>query len=77
MKSPGVTADDVVAEAGRKVMHFHFQRLLAREPGVRAGKDAEEVHAMRVATRRLRAAWRVFGDGYRPCRAAPPERAAA
>jgi CHAD domain-containing protein len=66
MKSPGVTADDLVAEAGRKVMHFHFQRLLAREPGVRAGKDPEEVHAMRVATRRLRAAWRVFGDGYRP-----------
>jgi CHAD domain-containing protein len=33
-------------------------------PGVIAGEDPEEVHAMRVAGRRIRAAWRVFGDGF-------------
>jgi CHAD domain-containing protein len=64
-KSPGVTADDHIAEAGRKVLRFHLARLLAREAGTREGSDPEELHAMRVATRRMRAAWRVFGSGYR------------
>jgi CHAD domain-containing protein len=64
-KSPGVVAEDHVAEAGRKVMRFHLARMLDREPGVRSGRDAEDVHKMRVATRRQRAAWRVFGESYR------------
>ena len=67
-KSPGVTADDHVAEAGRKVMRFHLARMFARETGVRSGHDLEDVHAMRVATRRQRAAWRVFGAAFRPGR---------
>ena len=64
-KTPGVTADDHVAEAGRKVMRFHLARMLAREAGTREGRDPEELHAMRVATRRQRAAWRVFGGSFR------------
>jgi CHAD domain-containing protein len=64
-KTPGVTADDHVAEAARKVMRFHLARMLAREAGVRTGHDLEDVHAMRVATRRQRAAWRVFGSAFR------------
>jgi triphosphatase len=64
-KHPGVTAEDTLASAGRKVMRFHLARMLARETGTRSGKDPEDVHAMRVATRRLRAAWRVFGDAFR------------
>jgi CHAD domain-containing protein len=64
-KSPGVTPDDHVAEAARKVMRFHLARMLAREAGVRSGHDLEDVHAMRVATRRQRAAWRVFGAAFR------------
>jgi CHAD domain-containing protein len=63
-KTPGVLADDHLAEAGRKVLRFHLARMIAREPGTRLGKDAEELHAMRVATRRQRAAWRVFGDAF-------------
>lgn len=63
-KSPGVLADDHLAEAGRKVLRFHLARMIAREAGTRAGKDAEELHAMRVATRRQRAAWRVFGEAF-------------
>ena len=39
--------------------------MLAREAGTREGEDDEELHAMRVATRRQRAAWRVFGDAFR------------
>ena len=63
-KTPGVTADDHLAEAGRKVLRFHLARMLAREAGTREGKEAEELHAMRVATRRQRAAWRVFGPAF-------------
>ena len=63
-KTPGVTADDHIAEAGRKVMRFHLARMLDHEPGVRAGIDAEAVHKMRVATRRQRAAWRIFGEAF-------------
>ena len=69
-KTPGVTAEDLHAEAGRKVLRFHLARMIAREPGTREGEDPEELHAMRVATRRMRAAWRVFGDGFRPNRTA-------
>ncbi len=64
-KTPGVTVEDHVAEAGRKVMRFHLARMLAREAGTRDGHDPQDLHAMRVATRRQRAAWRVFGASFR------------
>lgn len=64
-KTPGVLGDDTLAEAGRKVMRFHLARMLDREPGVRTGQGIEDIHKMRVATRRQRAAWRVFGEAYR------------
>jgi CHAD domain-containing protein len=67
-KTPGVLPDDHIAEAGRKVLRFHFARMLAREAGTRDGKDPEDLHSMRVATRRQRAAWRVFGPAFRPGR---------
>jgi CHAD domain-containing protein len=70
-KTPGVTAEDHVAEAGRKVMRFHLARMLDREPGVRSGDDIEDVHKMRVATRRQRAAWRMFGEYLRKGRTKP------
>jgi CHAD domain-containing protein len=65
-RAPGVERDDTLADAGRKVLRFHFERMLARESGTRSGEDPEDLHAMRVATRRMRAAWRIFGDAYRP-----------
>ena len=64
-KTPGVSADDHVAEAGRKVLRFHLARMIAREAGTRDGTDNRDLHAMRVATRRQRAAWRVFGEAFR------------
>jgi triphosphatase len=63
-RTPDVRGDDPWAEAGRKVLRFHLARMLARVPGVISGEDSEDVHAMRVAARRMRAAWRVFGDGF-------------
>jgi CHAD domain-containing protein len=70
-KSAGVLAEDTLAEAGRKVMRYHLARMIDREPGVRAGKDIEDIHKMRVATRRQRAAWRVFGEAFRRGRTKP------
>jgi CHAD domain-containing protein len=64
-KTPGVLPDDHVAEAGRKVLRFHLARMIAREAGTRDGKNVEDLHSMRVATRRQRAAWRVFGHAFR------------
>jgi len=61
-KEPGLEADDSMAEAARKTFCFHFQRMLYHEPGTRRGEDIEELHDMRVATRRMRSAFWVFGD---------------
>jgi CHAD domain-containing protein len=65
-KLPGVLPDDTLAEAGRKVLRLHLGRMLAMEAGTRSGSDPEDLHKMRVATRRMRAAWRVFDGAYRP-----------
>ena len=64
--SPGIKADDPLGEAGRKVLRMHLARMLNFEAGTRSGEDSEELHRMRVATRRMRAAWRVFDGSYRP-----------
>ena len=61
-KKPGLTADDTMAEAARKTLYFHFKRMVNHEAGTRRGEDIEELHDMRVATRRMRAATRVFGN---------------
>jgi CHAD domain-containing protein/inorganic triphosphatase YgiF len=61
-KRPGLKPGDPMAEAARKTFQLHFQRMLYHEPGTRLGEDIEELHDMRVATRRMRAAIPVFGD---------------
>jgi CHAD domain-containing protein len=58
----GVSADDTMVQAARKVLTLHFQRVLYHEAGTRAGEDIEELHGMRVAIRRMNAALRIFGD---------------
>lgn len=58
---PGLTPEDTIAEAFRKTLSFHFARMLEHESGTRAGEDIEALHDMRVATRRMRAAFLVFG----------------
>ena len=63
---PGIEPDDPMSEAGRKIFFFHYQRMIHNEPGTRLGEDTEALHDMRVATRRLRAAFRVFGPYYKP-----------
>jgi CHAD domain-containing protein len=73
-KTPGVLTDDHLAEAGRKVLRFHLARMVAREAGTRDGRENEELHGMRVATRRQRAAWRVFGVAFDQKRTARHQR---
>lgn len=65
-KSPGILPDDPMSEAGRKVLRFHFERMLQHEPGTRLGEDIEELHDMRVSTRRMRSAFRVFAPYFDP-----------
>jgi CHAD domain-containing protein/adenylate cyclase class IV len=64
-KTPGVLAEDHIAEAGRKVLRYHLAKMIAKEAGTRDGTDPEDLHGMRVATRRQRAAWRIFGEAFR------------
>jgi hypothetical protein len=66
LKAPGLLPDDPMSEAGRKVLRFHFERMLEHEPGTRLGEDFEELHDMRVATRRMRSAFRVFSPYFDP-----------
>ena len=64
LKSPGVLPEDTLAEAGRKVLRYHFSQMLRHEAGTYLGEDIEELHDMRVATRRMRAAFEVFDGAF-------------
>ena len=64
--APGIEPDDPMSEAGRKILRFHYRRMVYNEPGTRLGQDIEALHDMRVATRRMRAAFRVFGQYFGP-----------
>lgn len=61
----GIQPDEPMAEAVRKVMYRQYQVMLANEAGCRSGKSIDAVHDMRVATRRLRVAFRLFGSYYK------------
>ncbi len=66
LSSPGVLPDDPLSEAGRKVWHYLFAQMLLHEEGTLLGDDIEELHDMRVATRRMRAAFDVFSGAFTP-----------
>jgi triphosphatase len=51
-----------VGEVAFGVLRQHFGAYLAKEPGTRLGDDVEDLHDMRVASRRLRAALGLFAD---------------
>lgn len=56
---------DTMAEAGRKILLDRYVQMLAHEAGSRTGEDIEDVHKMRVATRQMRSALRLFKPYYR------------
>ena len=52
-----------LGEVAFAVLRRQFGVMRAHEPGTRLGEDPEELHDMRVATRRMRAAIQVFRSG--------------
>lgn len=58
-----IRAGTPMTVAGAVILRRHFEELLTHESGARKGEDPEEVHKMRVASRRMRAALRLF-KGY-------------
>jgi len=61
-KRPGILPADTMVEAAVKTLRFHLARMLEHEAGTRLGEDSEELHVMRVSTRRMRMALRVFEE---------------
>jgi CHAD domain-containing protein len=59
-KGLGIDPAAPMAEAARGILRKQLNRMVAHERGVRDGRDIEELHDMRVAVRRMRAALRVF-----------------
>lgn len=63
--APGrILPTDSFARAGRKAMWPHVDRMFAREAALRDPAETDALKRYRVATRRLRAALRVFRDAY-------------
>ncbi len=54
------------AEGARRILRRFYERLLAREEDVRKEQHHEDIHQMRVATRRLRASLQVSEAIYDP-----------
>ncbi len=57
-----IEPEATLGELAYAVLRRQLGVLRAREPGTRLGEDLEELHEMRVATRRLRAALDLFVD---------------
>jgi CHAD domain-containing protein len=62
MKKTDVKADDTMREAARKLLMYHFGKMVEHERGTKVGRDAEELHDMRVAAMRMRSAIEVLED---------------
>jgi CHAD domain-containing protein len=53
---------DTIGQVALATLRRHLAVLLAKEAGTRLGDDIEELHDMRVASRRLRAATALFAE---------------
>ncbi len=60
-----VTPDDLMAEAGRKILLAEFVKMMQNEAGSRTGEDIESVHDMRVAIRKMRSLFRLLSPYYK------------
>lgn len=57
-----VWPDATAGQVALAILRRQFSALLAKEAGTRLGDDVEELHDMRVASRRLRAGVALFAD---------------
>ena len=62
---PNIRPDMHMAEACRLIWRRQTMQIVLLEHGVRAGDDPEFVHDMRVAIRRARTAYELFGQYFR------------
>src|SRR5881296_858591 len=64
--APSLPAEELgrlsLAEYGARVILEQLERAQKHEAGTREGSDPEELHKMRVATRRMRVASALFED---------------
>ena len=58
----GVSPDATLGELAYRVLRKDALAMLANLPGTRLGEDIEALHQMRVATRRMRAAFDMFTE---------------
>lgn len=57
---------DTMADAARKAMLTDLIQMLEHEEGSRSGGDIEDVHDMRVATRRMRSIFLLLAEYFKP-----------
>ena len=76
LTQPGLSPDDTLAGAGRRILRYQLDRIGqdAWVPGAGATPSPRLIHRLRVTTRRLRSTLRVFGEYYRPKGLRPVER---
>ncbi len=55
-----VKPGDSMGEVAHRIFSYQFDKMRSHEKGTRKGEDIEELHDMRVAVRRMRAASKVF-----------------
>lgn len=60
-----ITPNDTLAEAGKKELLHNLVQMLQHETGSLTGEDIEDVHQMRVATRRMRSIFKLLQDQYK------------
>jgi CHAD domain-containing protein len=61
---PGLKGNAVFREAAGRVILTRWREMMSYRDGTLAGEDIEELHAMRVASRRLRAAMDAFESAF-------------
>lgn len=63
---PGLTPDAGFRSAAGRIVLTRWCEMMSYRDGTLAGDDIEELHAMRVSSRRLRAAMDAFADVFPP-----------
>src|SRR5262245_28208180 len=63
---PALHRSSTMRELTVRILQRQWQALISQESGVREADDVDAVHDMRVATRRLRAALRLYEQVYPP-----------
>lgn len=61
---PGLHQNSRFADAAGRVIVTRWREMMSYGPGTVAGDDIEELHAMRVSSRRLRAAMDAFAAAF-------------